>query len=161
MNWTFGGTCISLTLPNNIYLSLLSTATYCTFLGWSLSAHRPPPNSQRVQTRYQPVFTSNSPSLLPVCLFSSSDTVSASPPAHITKMHQWLHSSSSHNRHICHISRFHHCCLDPSFPISNLFLCGFVWRHNLLKYTVKPQGSNRKSHWCSCGLYRSQKQSQD
>lgn len=110
----------------------------------SLSAHRFPNPS--VQTPYQPVFSSNSPSLLPICLFSFSDTALAFSLAHSTKIHPWLHSSSSHNRHICHISCFHHCSLDLSFTISDLFLCGIVWRHYTLKYTARLHGPNSKSH---------------
>lgn len=94
----------------------------------SLPAHLFP--NPGLQTPYQPVFstTSLSLSLLPICLFSASDRAEDSPLAYITKNMAFTQSAHTH-KHICHISLFHHRSLDPSFAISNLSLCGFVWMH--------------------------------
>lgn len=80
-----------------------------------------------LHTPYQPVFSSASLSLLPICLFSSSDTALACPPKNTptASLHQLTHTHT--DTFVWHVSCFHHCCLDPSFTISDLSLRGFVW----------------------------------
>lgn len=61
----------------------------------------------------------------------------ASRLAYITKYTPvaFLPSAHSH-RHICHISLFHHHSPDPSFTISDVSLCGFLWMHKSLWMSI-------------------------